>query len=59
MLEEGLDKKMGVLIVYFLSVGQTLLTLAVKQDNKKSMTLACRYLRNCTNKYIFTNCDKG
>lgn len=58
MLKEGLDEKMGFLIVYFTCMGQTLLNTRDKAKNK-SMVLAYRYLRNCTNKYIFTNCDKG
>lgn len=41
MLEEGLDKKMGALIVYFLSVGQTLLNTGDKarEQNKHNLCL--------------------
>lgn len=39
-------------------MGQTLLNTRDKAENKIYMILAYRYTGNCTNKYIFTSCDK-
>lgn len=58
MLKEGLDKKMVSLTVYFTSVRQTVPNTRDKVENKIGMVFAYRYFTNCTNKHIFTNCDK-